>query len=397
MASRFHALPAAQQAKIFANKKLFALWQKEKFSIEKMIVSRNGMQLPMTYAQALANLEKMGAVSHPNIGIAYKTGLKKPGVSLTAKDKELIGIMDPKDRLNGGAVAMRDIDTDLLVEMKSKHGQSLFGMGDDVRDVVAPDVLDDALAQLHGVDPADAFWYDFNEYARRLGIARRKAADGSWYFVPMRGKVDEVVKALAPKKVAKTIAQMEKEAKGWAMSLSQEERDALALWTGGDYSRVRGFQLGTLEFQGLSAAEKKRVGRVFDSLLAAFNRAPKYEGTVWRGLSGLSDEVYKNFLSQDIITFKAFSSSTVSEAFGTGYVRGLVGKNVLLEIRSKSGVLIQNVSIFEGEREVLFAAGSRFRKVSMKDKKKTFLVDLGAAGGYVKRQFSFIHLILEEI
>ena len=197
MASRFHQLPAAQQAKIFANKKLFQLWQREKFSIEKMIVSKNGMQLPMTYTQALANLEKMGAISHPNIGIAYKTGLKKPGVPLTAKDKELLGIMDPKDRLNGRAVAMRDIDSDLLVDMKSKHGQSLFGMGDDVRDVVAPDVLDDALAQLHGVSPGDAFWYDFNEYARRLGLARRKATDGSWYFVPAKGKVDDVVRRLA--------------------------------------------------------------------------------------------------------------------------------------------------------------------------------------------------------
>ena len=114
-----------------------------------------------------------------------------------AMDMELVGIMDPKDRLNRNVVAMRDIDSDLLVDMKSKHGQSLFGMGDDVRDVVAPDVLDDALAQLHGVDPADAFWYDFNEYARRLGIVRRKATDGSWYFVPVKGKVDDVVKLLS--------------------------------------------------------------------------------------------------------------------------------------------------------------------------------------------------------
>ena len=84
MASRFHQLPAAQQAKIFANKKLFALWQKEKFSIEKMIVSKNGMQLPMTYTQALANLEKMGAVSQPQASVLSKSAVKakKPPVEL---------------------------------------------------------------------------------------------------------------------------------------------------------------------------------------------------------------------------------------------------------------------------------------------------------------------------
>lgn len=344
LASKFYELPESQQRAIFSNNRLFELWKKEKFPLERLAVNKKGMWTPITYKEALKRLPELGGVSFPRVsfvelrpldfrdyaskhlasidrtkipkdlaswdtaykgkrldlegalkviqpltdkgdveiigGIArrgftnhdldlvFRTNLmgdqakqildkyweilREQGVNLDvyikAKDgyfaystgsllpstekyfyhilekhrpwalrvpqttfREITGaerlrlssIIDPRDRIEKGYAVIRlsPEEARILKSFKTPNGQNLFGMGlDEPKKLSALKgyrLLSSADEFLWGRPFSEASWYDWNTRARYLGIARRKATDGSWYFVVPEGQLDEIYKALA--------------------------------------------------------------------------------------------------------------------------------------------------------------------------------------------------------
>ena len=106
--------------------------------------------------------------------------------------------------------------------------------------------------------------------------------------------------------------------------------------------------------------------------------APKFEGTVYRGMSfnvwgdNKSAEEYYKFISDvkncDTITLKTFTSTSISENLASEFTiknknRGEPG-GIILEIRSKNGVALDGASHYEVEREILFDRDTEFKVIS---------------------------------
>lgn len=104
---------------------------------------------------------------------------------------------------------------------------------------------------------------------------------------------------------------------------------------------------------------RKEEGKVqggVDVLNEALAKLPKHEGFVVRGTS-LPAEIRAQHLAGATVTYDAFTSSSTGGAFS--------GKDQFL-IYSKTGRPIMSLSSISGEDEVLFAAGTKFRVVSVK-------------------------------
>ncbi len=94
------------------------------------------------------------------------------------------------------------------------------------------------------------------------------------------------------------------------------------------------------------------VANYRDTLNAALAKLPDYSGIVRRGTT-LSAREIAEYVEGSIITERAFTSASVGRAAFGGSVHFL--------IHSRHGKRIQQWSAFRGEREILFAAGTRFR------------------------------------
>lgn len=93
-----------------------------------------------------------------------------------------------------------------------------------------------------------------------------------------------------------------------------------------------------------------------DTLNAALAKLPDHPGIVRRGTT-LSASQIAEHVKGSVITKHAFTSASVG--------RAAFGGNVHFVIQSRHGKRIQPWSAYTGEREVLFAAGTRFRVLSV--------------------------------
>lgn len=192
-ASQFYSWDEKAQRSLFNNNRLYDLWKSEKFPLERLMTrDATGAMVPMSYQQAVANFMNWGGVSSPKVGLAYKTHVSS-GFT-TANDKAFLGKLDPRDRATKEMVAVRDLDASKYTGMTNEYGQSLFGMGTDGS--VPVSVENRARVLLAARDVEKATWYDFNAYARELGLWTRKATDGSVYWVVPKQSIDEVIKGV---------------------------------------------------------------------------------------------------------------------------------------------------------------------------------------------------------
>lgn len=134
--------------------------------------------------------------------------------------------------------------------------------------------------------------------------------------------------------------------------LDADDLGALADYTGPGYQDLN----SALRSGLVDASQQVRV----QALKNALAKLPPYQGPVIRG-TNLPPEVLDRYRPGEVITEDAFLSTSTD----TGVARSpsFVG-NVEFRILSKTGRDISPFSVFPGEREVLFTAGTKFYVVS---------------------------------
>jgi len=63
---KFLSMSEAEQRKVFANNALYDLWKRERFPLEKLVVKRQGMTVPITYKEAVSKVANWPTVSNPS-------------------------------------------------------------------------------------------------------------------------------------------------------------------------------------------------------------------------------------------------------------------------------------------------------------------------------------------
>jgi hypothetical protein len=135
-------------------------------------------------------------------------------------------------------------------------------------------------------------------------------------------------------------------------SLTSDDLLALADYTGSGYQDLN----SALRSDALDASQHARV----DALNNALEKLPAYDGLVIRG-TNLPPEVLAQYRPGEVITEDAFLSTTTNPAVARS--PSFAG-NVEFRIMSSTGRDISSISMFPGEQEILFPAGSKFLVVS---------------------------------
>ncbi|HET9889486.1 MAG TPA: ADP-ribosyltransferase [Mycobacterium sp.] len=104
-----------------------------------------------------------------------------------------------------------------------------------------------------------------------------------------------------------------------------------------------------------NAVEASQLARI-EAIKTALQKLPLYHGPVVRG-TDLPPEVLAQYRPGEVITEKAFLSASTNPAVARSTA---FSGNVEFRISSKTGRDISSVSLFPGEREILFAPGSHF-------------------------------------
>lgn len=172
-------------------------------------------------------------------------------------------------------------------------------------------------------------------------------------------KITRAKKAAAPKPKPKRVVQI------------KPPKAALKTYTGRNFDSVRAQEFRAAQGQGrkLSRYEEAQVRKFGDNpkhkkqadeIEAFLDQAPKYEGTVQRGLN-----MPQKDLEEMLAGYKAGNESLAMESWTSGKVLNdfTVGadQHVILRATNKRGVDIAQYSEFANEKEVLMPTGSRYR------------------------------------
>jgi len=156
----------------------------------------------------------------------------------------------------------------------------------------------------------------------------------------------------------------------WRKTLSNEEIEAVTAYTSSDYKRINNTlrkgaytdretiykQLEQDEYNGYI----KQISKAFDS-------APRYTGTTYRGAYwGPNDDLthFNNIAAMEkgsIYTDKGFMSASSSKSVRDSFLSSRSdSRNVEMELFSKQGVAINKFSRYPKENEVLYNAKSKW-------------------------------------
>jgi hypothetical protein len=197
-----------------------------------------------------------------------------------------------------------------------------------------------------GLGKALAFYKDAREIERLLKSGRTLAqlnalADTSARFQTLLGSkyaqlMTEARSLLADPALQKVLA-----------SLTPEEVAAMIGYTSSDY------QLLNSALRAKNKAELLRLAPYIERANAGLSQLPNYVGVVYRGASPPAS-VVSQYVVGNVVEEAAYMS--------TSYIKGAnFPGNVQYAIMSKTGKKIDFLSMFKGEKEILFAPGSRFK------------------------------------
>jgi len=148
-------------------------------------------------------------------------------------------------------------------------------------------------------------------------------------------------------------------------------KTALKTYTGENFNSVRAQEFRAAQEQGkkLSRYEKAQVKKFgsnpkhkkqADDIEAFLNQAPKYKGTVQRGMNmpqkDLEDMLAGYKAGNESLAMESWTSGKVLDDFTIG-----ADQHVILRAKNKRGVDIAQYSEFANEQEVLMPTGSRYR------------------------------------
>lgn len=161
-----------------------------------------------------------------------------------------------------------------------------------------------------------------------------------------------------PKKSGKKRPKYSKEAmKEWERSATPEELRAFDDWKVSDYESIR---------RSIASGKPNKKAKTFMRLI---ERAPAYEGVVYRGMSfrGSELEAFVAKCRRDgRLVAKSPMSATKIAGIGEEFASHIIGnKGVLLRIKAKSGADLSGLSrrrgMFEDEKEVILMHGTSYR------------------------------------
>lgn len=135
----------------------------------------------------------------------------------------------------------------------------------------------------------------------------------------------------------------------WISTLNKNEKDAFKHWTGDNYRKIKDCQ-----YKNIGCKEKFKT--VLSDLEKAHAKAPKFKGSVYRGLSFGRDDHRDNYLATIIknggFQQRGFSSTTTNKKIASEFAADS-SSGLLMEIRQRSGVDIKKLSQVPHEDEVL--------------------------------------------
>lgn len=116
--------------------------------------------------------------------------------------------------------------------------------------------------------------------------------------------------------------------------------------------------------------DKMLIGDSIKSISSFLKDAPKFEGTVYRGMTfdiaHGGDKEYEAFITDvesDIdFTLKPFTSTSVNKDEAMKFT-SKDNINILMEIKSKRGIALDGAAEFPKEQEVLFTKDSKFKLI----------------------------------
>ena len=152
----------------------------------------------------------------------------------------------------------------------------------------------------------------------------------------------------------------------WRRSITSEERRSINHFSAGD-GKIDWFDIRAAQQAGTTTGD---VATQVKHLTTAFNRAPKYEGRVFRGIYNLEQAEVDQLRRAKTITWDAMSSSSKSEFRAKTFLGSADNRHsVLFDIKSKTGVDIQGVvrEAYRTEREVVLRKGTKYRITSVKE------------------------------
>jgi len=137
-----------------------------------------------------------------------------------------------------------------------------------------------------------------------------------------------------------------RESGGDRRGLSDEELTALDGYSLDDYAILNKALRGDLP------AEDLRIPQPYiETINSALSKLPDFPGRVRRGTNMPAKELRRHQAGSEI-SYAGYTSASLGEGFR---------QDVRIELESRTGKLIEFVSAFPWEREILFAPGKRFR------------------------------------
>lgn len=136
----------------------------------------------------------------------------------------------------------------------------------------------------------------------------------------------------------------------WIEALTEEEYQSVKNYTNVDWERIRLCQNENIDCTDYT---RQRI----TLLNTALQKAPKYEGVVYRGLAFDNAQELNTFLhnvQKGGLTDKGFLSTSADRKVAESFM-GKGDHRVLLLLKGRSGVRIDKVSQFRKEKEILFA------------------------------------------
>ncbi|MCZ2101120.1 MAG: ADP-ribosyltransferase [Chitinophagales bacterium] len=125
---------------------------------------------------------------------------------------------------------------------------------------------------------------------------------------------------------------------------------------------------------GCDKVDKDQMNR----LIKVLDNAPKYQGTIHRGIGFKSYEKYNEFINsvqkENIYQDKGFLSTSYDIKQKDTFTRGKY--KVYIKVTSKQGVAIGKYSLYKKQKEVLFKPDTKFIVKNVTKKSGVLLIEL---------------------
>ena len=146
----------------------------------------------------------------------------------------------------------------------------------------------------------------------------------------------------------------------WADDLPKAHKDILEFWSMGNHDRIR-----TAQAKGEMVMVDAKDMADFD---AATSSAPKYQGTIYRGLRSGDPKMFDAFKEGAVVVMDASASASKDIEIAAGFLSDR-SHNVIMEIRQKSAADVSK-AMWDGvrhQREVITPKDAKYRVLSIKE------------------------------